>query len=526
MFCRAIPYEGKEPYIFVSYCHRDWQQLYPLFEQMAKDGYRIWYDDGNHAGDDWMGNIDDHLENAGAMLAFISENSSMSHNCKSEIVSALGSGKKVIPILTEITALPRGLRSQISCLHYLRSVDFSSDRALLAKIYELEDIKACYAGGAQPMKSLTAPEPEKKPEPAADTGKKTAGNILAGLSAYKPAVAGETAEAAEPAEEKKAGIKVKRIKKLIGIKKQEKQEPASAVEPESAVKPTPEPAPVVESKPVVQPDPVPAPVKEPAPEPDPNESTVVTPKQATDPDEEKTIYDPKPRPAAEEDDDATVRAPRITESLLIQPSTGKVYRFSSPRVTLGRKTAQINIEGNDSISRKHAVIIQNRGTCFLSDDNSSFGTFLNGQQLEPKAQVKLDNPAVFQLHDETLVFASGILARKLIDAGKVEFLLNGKQTAVRILDEKTLPFPLNRYNKWPDGTLGDRHVHREQHAVILRREDGLHLLDESPEEGNGTFLNGNRMRHGQTRLLTSEDRIGVGEETVLTYYAVEITKPE
>ena len=23
MICRAIPYEGKEPYIFLSYCHKD-----------------------------------------------------------------------------------------------------------------------------------------------------------------------------------------------------------------------------------------------------------------------------------------------------------------------------------------------------------------------------------------------------------------------------------------------------------------------------------------------------------------------
>ena len=46
MICRAIPFEGKEPYIFVSYCHADKEILYPLFEQMAMDGYRIWYDDG------------------------------------------------------------------------------------------------------------------------------------------------------------------------------------------------------------------------------------------------------------------------------------------------------------------------------------------------------------------------------------------------------------------------------------------------------------------------------------------------
>ena len=110
MICRAIPFEGKEPYIFVSYCHADKEILYPLFEQMAMDGYRIWYDDGNNAGDDWTTNIEARLEESMVCLAFISGNSSLSHNCKSEIVYALKCGKKIVPVLIETTDLPKGLR--------------------------------------------------------------------------------------------------------------------------------------------------------------------------------------------------------------------------------------------------------------------------------------------------------------------------------------------------------------------------------------------------------------------------------
>ena len=137
MICRAIPFEGKEPYIFVSYCHADKEILYPLFEQMAMDGYRIWYDDGNNAGDDWTTNIEARLEESMVCLAFISGNSSLSHNCKSEIVYALKCGKKIVPVLIETTDLPRGLRMQLSHLHYLKCADFPHNRALLNKIWEV-----------------------------------------------------------------------------------------------------------------------------------------------------------------------------------------------------------------------------------------------------------------------------------------------------------------------------------------------------------------------------------------------------
>ena len=106
MTCRAIPYEGKEPYIFVSYCHKDRAQIYPVLEQMALDSYRIWYDDGNHAGDDWLDNIENRLEDCKAVVAFISENSSLSRNCKSEIVYALKCRKKIVPILMDNADLP------------------------------------------------------------------------------------------------------------------------------------------------------------------------------------------------------------------------------------------------------------------------------------------------------------------------------------------------------------------------------------------------------------------------------------
>ena len=39
-------YEGKDPYIFVSYAHKDSAAVFRLVEQLNERGYRICYDEG------------------------------------------------------------------------------------------------------------------------------------------------------------------------------------------------------------------------------------------------------------------------------------------------------------------------------------------------------------------------------------------------------------------------------------------------------------------------------------------------
>lgn len=51
--CSVRPYEGDENYIFISYCHKDKAKVFPIIEQLAKDGFRVWYDEGIAPGEDW-----------------------------------------------------------------------------------------------------------------------------------------------------------------------------------------------------------------------------------------------------------------------------------------------------------------------------------------------------------------------------------------------------------------------------------------------------------------------------------------
>lgn len=89
-------YEGKEPYIFVSYAHRDSEQVLPIIRELYERKYRVWYDEGIAPGSSWPQNIADHLQKAGAVIVFVSENSLASINCKNEVKVARENKKKTI----------------------------------------------------------------------------------------------------------------------------------------------------------------------------------------------------------------------------------------------------------------------------------------------------------------------------------------------------------------------------------------------------------------------------------------------
>lgn len=48
-----IPYEGSEKYIFISYSHKDKEEVYKDIKMLQHEGVRIWYDKGIYAGNKW-----------------------------------------------------------------------------------------------------------------------------------------------------------------------------------------------------------------------------------------------------------------------------------------------------------------------------------------------------------------------------------------------------------------------------------------------------------------------------------------
>lgn len=111
-------YEGDKPFLFVSYSHLD-KEVAIICDYLRRNMCRIWYDEGNHSGDDWSDNIAAHLLKSQCVLYLISNNSLKSKYVNAEVTMALGHGKQIIPIRIEDINLSPGMELKIGHLHFV-----------------------------------------------------------------------------------------------------------------------------------------------------------------------------------------------------------------------------------------------------------------------------------------------------------------------------------------------------------------------------------------------------------------------
>ena len=143
MRCSAAPYEGRGKYIFASYCHEDAARVYPCIELMARDGCRVWYDEGIIPGDEWQETIADRLAACDVFVAFITEKSLSSHNCRREINFAVQRGKKIVSLFMDDVVLSPGMEMILSSIQGIYRSSFVTTEMFLLKLYENEEIAQC-----------------------------------------------------------------------------------------------------------------------------------------------------------------------------------------------------------------------------------------------------------------------------------------------------------------------------------------------------------------------------------------------
>ena len=132
--CSVRPYEGADNYIFVSYCHQDKKEVYPIIERLARDGYRVWYDEGIDPGADWPEVIADHLSRCALCIAFLSDNALNSHNCRREINFTLLKRKPLISVAIEQISMSPGMQMQLSSAQSITKVGMT-DEEFFATLY-------------------------------------------------------------------------------------------------------------------------------------------------------------------------------------------------------------------------------------------------------------------------------------------------------------------------------------------------------------------------------------------------------
>lgn len=105
-----VAYKGQEPYIFISYAHKDAEIVLPIIARLQKDGYRVWYDEGIVPGSNWDEYISMHLDHSCNVLSFISKAYVKSQNCRDELALTRKKGKPINIVYIDDVQLSPGLR--------------------------------------------------------------------------------------------------------------------------------------------------------------------------------------------------------------------------------------------------------------------------------------------------------------------------------------------------------------------------------------------------------------------------------
>ena len=145
-----IAYEGAEPYIFVSYAHKNASEVLRILCAMQENGFRLWFDQGIEAGTEWPEYIEKHLVGCERVLVFLSNAAVASVNCRNEINLALALKKEVLIVYLEETTLRHGLLLQLSSVQALFSYRHTSDTAFYKELFAARLLSVCKDGTAAP----------------------------------------------------------------------------------------------------------------------------------------------------------------------------------------------------------------------------------------------------------------------------------------------------------------------------------------------------------------------------------------
>ena len=137
------PYEGKEPFIFISYSHKNKDAALSIVEHLQKDGYRVWYDEGIHPGSEWDEYIARFVANCTLFIALLSEEYLLSSNCKDELNYARNKEKNRVLIYLEEIELPAGMDLRLSRLQNIHKNNYSDEDSFYNKLYTSSGIAEC-----------------------------------------------------------------------------------------------------------------------------------------------------------------------------------------------------------------------------------------------------------------------------------------------------------------------------------------------------------------------------------------------
>ncbi len=145
-------YQGDEPYVFISYAHKDAAVVYEEITRLHEAGVNVWYDEGIEASNEWPEEIARAVVDCTAFLVFVSPRATASVNCRNEINLALNKDKPFLGIYLEATELPLGLQLRMGDLQAILRYKLPVDRYQRKTQDSLDQLL-----GKKPARSRTRP---------------------------------------------------------------------------------------------------------------------------------------------------------------------------------------------------------------------------------------------------------------------------------------------------------------------------------------------------------------------------------
>ena len=120
-------YTVDNPFIFVSYSHKDDLLVYPELKRLNDQNFNIWYDEGITHGANWTNELAKRIDECNRFILFITQNSVKSDHCAREIHSAFGRSKPFPAVHLEPDLLPAGLEFTIGDRQAIIKPQLSND---------------------------------------------------------------------------------------------------------------------------------------------------------------------------------------------------------------------------------------------------------------------------------------------------------------------------------------------------------------------------------------------------------------
>ena len=156
------PYCGREPYIFISYAHRNETEVYRIIERMQAEGYRIWYDRGIDPGTEWADNIAERVASCDYFIAFITKEYLKSTNCLDELSFARDKEKKRLLVYLSNVTLPDGISMRSNRLQAIHKYAYAQEEEFYEKLFRAKGIESSREASSDRPESAVAPHVEEE----------------------------------------------------------------------------------------------------------------------------------------------------------------------------------------------------------------------------------------------------------------------------------------------------------------------------------------------------------------------------